>query len=409
MSARRVMAHGVFAALLALVAAAGAIAQAKPAEPRRPGVDGDRNDPKEYYKLGVKLIDHSPTEAADAFYWAMRLDPGWADAYYGRRTAIELSDPNRYLLYKYADRNTRREPDVLAMDSLMLRALWLNPFLYEKFEELRVERIIERYARNEGVAIDEAGTASNIQARFNNGSHYERAIGAYVAGNFPLALKEWTLLLPAVKVKFAIHAERGQLFYMLGSNDSATAQLTLARDELEEIEKDSLLPVYLSKAGFERQLGLIAEQQGKTDVAREAYGRALTEDLSYAPAHVALSAMDLAKGDTAGALSEMDIAAQVAPFDGYLAYEYGRALLMAGHDAEALEQLNRAVTIEPYYAEPHVLIAAIYDQANYSSEALGAYSAYLQLANHTDPRVKLIEQRVAKLKMSTQAQAPTKP
>ena len=390
--------------------AAAAVAQAKTPEPRRPGVDGDRNDPKAYYALGVKMLDHSPTEAADAFYWAIRLDPGWADAYYGRWTAIQLTNPGRYMLYKYANRDTYRAPDVLAMDSLMARALWLNPFLYQKFQQLLIERGSERWAKDQGAAIDEAGAASSFQTMFNHGSHYVRAIGAYVSGDFPRALKEWTLLLPAVRFKMPVHAARGRLFFMLGSYDSAAVQLTLARDELEQFEKDSLLPFYISKAAFEQELGVVAVQKGDRDGAREAYGRALTEDLSYAPAHVALSTMDLAKGDTAGALSEMDIAAQVAPFDGYLAYEYGRALLMADHQAEALEQLVRAVKLEPYYAEPHVLIGAIYDHANYSAEALAAYSDYVRLANHNDDRVQLVESRIASLKtLSAHAQIPSKP
>ena len=388
MNARR-----VFTAIAGVAfAAAAASAQAKTPEPRRPGVDGDRNDPKAYYKLGVKMLDHSPTEAADAFYWAMRLDPGWADAYYGRWAALHLVRGTKFLITGRTGEMASLTMSMGDIDSLMTRAVRLDPFLYRKFDQLILERALESMV----------GTQS---AQFVGGVRSD----PYTAGNFPKALHDLAVDLPGYKEKWPIYSERGRIFYMIGGYDSAGAQLALARDELEHLNTDKLLPVYLSKATYDRMLGMVAQKQGKSDAAREAFGRALAEDLSYAPAHISLSDIDFAKGDTVAALSEMDIAAQLAPSDGYLAYEYGRALLMAGHDAEALEQMTRAVALEPYYAEPHVLMGAIYDRSNYATEALAAYTAYVTLANHNDQRVDLVQARINKLKATTTAAKPPTP
>jgi tetratricopeptide (TPR) repeat protein len=372
--------------------AAAAVAQAKTPEPRRPGVDGDRNDPKAYYNLGVKMLDHSPTEAADAFYWAIKLDPGWADAYYGRWAALHLVRGTKFLVTSRTGAWVSMSLSMGDIDSLMMRATRLDPFLYRKFDQLILERAME-------AAV---GTQS---AQFTGSVRGD----PYTAGNFPKALHDLAIDLPGLQEKFPIYSMRGRLFYMIGAYDSAGAQLTLARDELERLNTEKLLPVYLSKATYDRMLGMVAQKQGRPDAAREAYGRALADDISYAPAHVSLSDIDFAKGDTTAALSEMDLAAQLAPSDGYLAYEYGRALLMAGHDPEALEQMVRATKLEPYYAEPHVLMGAIYDRANYTTEALAAYTAYVTLANHNDQRVDLVQARIDKLKTSTTAAKPPTP
>ncbi|HYD51896.1 MAG TPA: hypothetical protein VEA99_04690, partial [Gemmatimonadaceae bacterium] len=42
----------------------------------------DTNDAASYYAAGITLIERDPKTAADAFYWATRLEPTHADAFY---------------------------------------------------------------------------------------------------------------------------------------------------------------------------------------------------------------------------------------------------------------------------------------------------------------------------------------
>jgi hypothetical protein len=44
----------------------------------------DTNDSRLYYKAGLYAHGINPSLASAAFYWASRLDPGWADPYFAR-------------------------------------------------------------------------------------------------------------------------------------------------------------------------------------------------------------------------------------------------------------------------------------------------------------------------------------
>src|SRR5512142_1628409 len=48
----------------------------------------DTNDAQAYYDAGIQQFNRDPDYAADAFYWAMHSNPGWADPLYARRAAL---------------------------------------------------------------------------------------------------------------------------------------------------------------------------------------------------------------------------------------------------------------------------------------------------------------------------------
>jgi tetratricopeptide (TPR) repeat protein len=380
-------------------------AQKKAKEPKRPNVGADKNDPDAYYWWGVKQMQQYPDDAADAFYWAVRLDPGRADFYYARWAALHLMDPDRLVSYYRRDSKTLSSADVRQVDSLRLHAMQLNPYLFRRFERMMYDKALERRIVQRNSGVDQAALADAIREAHSEADAGTKAIDAYTNGNFPFALQEWAADLPSWKNKAYPHSERARIFYMLGSYDSAQAEFTSAMRELEATEKNTLVFVYDSKELYQQSLGMIAEKLGNQDGAREAYGRALQEDLSYAPAHMALSMMDLAKHDTAGALSEMETATQVAPNDAFIAFVYGRSLLFSAKDAPALEQLKRAAALEPYYAEPHVFMAAIYDNSDFKDEAMAEYAKFMDLAPQKDPRVAKVKGRLDKMRADSTAAA----
>ena len=93
---RPVVALRLAATLLLLVAGPGASlgAQSKKTKgdeaPPRPRftIARDSNSAAAYYYHGLQVLGKKPYEAADAFYWAARLDPQWADPIYARRVAL---------------------------------------------------------------------------------------------------------------------------------------------------------------------------------------------------------------------------------------------------------------------------------------------------------------------------------
>src|SRR5204863_7794917 len=101
-------------------------------EPRRPRLPAgvDTNNARAYYDYGLAKLDRDPEDAADAFYWAIRINPTLADPYYARRSALLLSDKIRFQKYMEEDRRTLQSDEIKRIDSLYLVALTINPFVY---------------------------------------------------------------------------------------------------------------------------------------------------------------------------------------------------------------------------------------------------------------------------------------
>lgn len=124
-------------ALALLSASAPSYAQKSNSDvPRRPALGelADTNDAGAYMRHGNNSIDRNPREAADAFYWAYRLNPGSADALYGRRMALLMSDPNRLMRYMEGSRTTLRSAAIRQIDSLYDRAVMTDPFVHRKYD-----------------------------------------------------------------------------------------------------------------------------------------------------------------------------------------------------------------------------------------------------------------------------------
>ena len=126
---------------LALAAAVGPLPVAAPLAAQRLGKPvarpklrdvPDTNDAQAYFDAGVRVFRDDPAAAADAFYWAARINPGWGDPLYGRRVALLAQKRN--LMQAVMTGNRRSRPELLALDTLQARALMLNPFLYRRLD-----------------------------------------------------------------------------------------------------------------------------------------------------------------------------------------------------------------------------------------------------------------------------------
>src|SRR5918997_1283353 len=131
-------------AIASFAALAPADAQKKGGIPKRPKLQAtaDTNDYLAYYRLGEQMLDRDARLAADAFYWATRLNPNSAEAFYGLRSARHLADPWRFKRYMEDDRKTIESAEVRQIDSLLARAFMLNPFLFRKFDQVMMRSYI---------------------------------------------------------------------------------------------------------------------------------------------------------------------------------------------------------------------------------------------------------------------------
>lgn len=393
--------------------------------PGRPRLDSaaDSNSAQANYAYGMKMVYDNPEEAVRAFYWASRIDPSSGDALYALWTAklITMSDAE---LDAYLDRGqAKRTHGQLALDSLIYRAYEVNPFLFSSIDGALMRRTLQADASRIVPRLT-ADQRSEFVARRMRAAENQPSI-AYSEGRFQAALDAYAFQLEAsrlfgemrakknpnakekryaemVKVGLAyaradMHAKRARIFFQLHQLDSASTEMTAALSAMEAQDSGAAQLLYLSKAIFDQSLGMIHEHDRRFDLAREAYGRALQEDLSYYPAHSRIAQLELENGDTTNALSEMDLAVQLEPGDPTLRCRYAEVLVYARRDAEAAQQLRKAIALDAQYGSPHLLLATIGDLEGYTSDAIDEYQRYVALAARSDPQLPRVKMRLAKL------------
>jgi tetratricopeptide (TPR) repeat protein len=376
--------------LVALAMVAPLPAQKK--VPKRPRLEAgsDTNHAGTYYSHGLRVLERRPDEAADAFYWAARLDPGWAQPFYARRIALLMAD--QHFLVRYWTSTNRRfnmSKEVLSIDSLELRALMLNPYVIRELDRQFVLAFLtaswEQYLQRMGYRPDQVSRSEltfyierTLQA---DASVWTKARLAASERRFPEALELYRKALKQNKDDAAeIHEQRARIFFLIGNDDSARVEMELALDDLRKQDATEFVRLYISKAVLEHSIGMIHERRSDLAAARDAYGRALQEDLSYYPAHVRLGLLALATGDTATASTEFALAVEIRGDDASVRYTYGTVLAHLGKLDEAAEHLRKAVALEPFYAAPYYALGRVSEAAGKPAEALAHYQDFVARA-----------------------------
>ena len=95
--------------------------------------------------------------------------------------------------------------------------------------------------------------------------------------------------------------------------------MTALLEKARQHDEKELVHVYESKAFYEYAIGRLELARGNQQPAREAFERALIEDLAYGPAHVWLATLSDPSGDTASAMASYAQALDLAPMDPVIA------------------------------------------------------------------------------------------
>jgi hypothetical protein len=373
--------------------------------PPRPDLDAaaDANDAAAYLRHGIAKLKTHPAEAANAFYWASRLEPELAEPLYARRIALMLSNPKRMVEYIDGNRKVIESAEMRSIDSLYYRALTRNPFLYRNLDRHLWEAYIADWARtiqqnSRPGRMDRRSIEFEIQSYLQTASLEMQAWVAYLEGRFPASLELYGQSLRRARNKAYVHAERARLHALLNNQAGAISEMTLALNESRKGDDKRLVYLYDAKTIYEHSVGMLHEMKEDMEGAREAYGRALQEDLSYFPAHHRLSVVALQQGDTASALASLAMAVQIREDDGVMRYAYGSLLSAAGQHAEATEELRRATELEPHFALPHFHLAAALEAQGRAAEALATYERFLLRARRNHPERPAAERRLATLR-----------
>lgn len=365
--------------------------------PRTLAPTADFNRAQAYYTRGMLLLNSRPAEAADAFYWATRLEPGWADAWYARSIALLMARPRLVAIHMKKERSERDARALRETDSLRLRALALDPFVRPRFDERALLTHLRELAPRE-LRESEDPAMLDLTASLVMTSNPEMlGWSTFAKGNHPRALEAYAEALPRSGNRAGIHADRARIFFLTDRPDSALAAMRSALAGMGERTGPDLPFRMNSRALLEHSTGVILERMGDREGAREAYGRALREDASYHPARAAIASLAAAAGDTATALREMEQAIQAAGSDAALRYGLARMLALAGRFADAEPHLREAIRAEPFYAAPYALLGGVLEKQGRGSDALEEYHAFLEHASADHELGEAIRARISAL------------
>jgi tetratricopeptide (TPR) repeat protein len=364
----------------AFAAAAPAVAQ-DPALPERPALPrgADPNDWESYFELGNHVFSRVPRQASAAYYWASRLDPTRAEPLFARWASFFAGYDGLFLHYVTGDNAVHSRPDVLANDSLVMRAYRRNPFVHRGME---------------------VGLYTQIHQRlFWNGEL--GALMEYGEGDFARAAQRFGRMRDNPERGTQYRHWRALSLVGAGQADSAIAELTDLLRVLREGDARRLRSFYESKALHEYALGMLHEAANRPDEARRAFERALEEDFSFYPARASLARLSLRERNeaaTAAAVSQLAEAVAIAPEDGVMHYEYANALLASGNAEQAIVQYRRAIELEPYFADPYLRLGLALQGTGQNEAAAWTYRAYLERAPRRQTReIQFAEQRLAQL------------
>lgn len=332
--------------------------------PKRPELfaGADTNSWFTYYQAGLSNLRRRPDLAADAFYWAERLNPGAPEPLYAGWVAYWKRRPDRFWDYIAGKRFVVESKEVQHIDSLRLKALQRNPMMYQG---LWIELFEDEGPLN--LSLDPA----------------MQGIIAYAHGN---PMKAAERLGEAVKSKGnrSFRYDRALALYQIAQYDTAANELQLLLDDMKKREEKKLVRMYESKQMYEYAIGILMLAKGDTSAAREALGKALTEDLAFAPAHVALAHLAAATGDTATAVQELSQAVELDSTDVVAHYELGVSLMIQNKTEEAKVHLRKAIALEPYFAQPYFPLAYILEFDENNKEAAEMYLAYAARATRAE-------------------------
>ncbi len=326
----------------------------------------DTNDPLAYYRLGDSLRDRRPGIADRAFYWATRLDPTFADAYFARWRLLRRDYTQREMPDGSIRDIYRVKPSIAAAtDSLLSIAIAYSPFLDGAFDiPMSIVNMSERTASRDPTLA---------------------GMRAFGLRDYRTAVTQWSKAMSEDPKQAMLHIPRAHAWVRLQEPDSAIADLTQLAQRLETVAHDSLMKAYYSKEFLYYAIGMLHGGRGRYPEARAAFEQALAENLGFYMAHARLSGTLVALNDTATALSELETAILIRPDDPLVLMYDGNLLVHSGRVAEGEKRILAAVRADSDFALPHIFLGVAAEARHDTAAARAQYAEYLARAPRNAP------------------------
>lgn len=351
-------------ATLSVAAVASLAAQSGRDTPRRPRMYtySDTNSATAYVAYGKERLRRRPGEAADAFYWATRLDPRMADPFYLRALALEAHNPGAYR----GDR--KRRP----LDSLVMLALYRDPFVGTRAEQEHFRALYPKALAPWSIS----------DPRMLGGAWLVR-------GAYDMASRAFSEAIRRDSADVESLLGRASAWYYLARFDDAASDLVAAIRVMERRQEREF--EYRSKAMLEYARGYALMRGRNADAALEAFGRAIAEDVSFYMAHVGLAAIATARGDTVTAANEYQLAVEISD-DAATLHDHGIALMRLGKYEQAMVRFREAIAKEPYFALPYLALGTLEYTLGNEAGARATFQQFIARAEKDHPALDRIRQ-----------------
>lgn len=307
-------------------------------------------------EMGIGVYRFSRCEAdraVAAYRWAARIDPARAEPLLLAWQSAWRASPEASEKVRRRDRRFLASGAAARVDSLRMRAYFLNPFVGE----------------------------------FTSGESSVRSGRAFVARD-----------TSSVEARLYLASAH----YSARAWDSTVAQLETAMRLMDRRDSTHLSRRYASKAMLHFGIAHARLAAGDRNGAQDAFRRALGEDFAFYPAHAALAEIAWQNwSDSTTALQEFELALQTGASDGALLYNYGTVLLEMHRTEDALRRFEAAIAASPEYALPHFNAAVAAERLGRPAEAVRHYRDFVRRAPRrmkdtaakAEARIAVLEQR----------------
>jgi predicted Zn-dependent protease len=223
---------------------------------------------------------------------------------------------------------------------------------------------------------------------------------AYVDRHFDSASADLARLIKKNPDAIQLYVYRAKSQYYLKQFDSATATLSAAIGQIEKRDTTKLLPAYISREMLTYSIAMANAQAQHDSAAKATFQLVVTQNLGFHMAHLHLASQALNAHDTATAINEAQIAAQIRPDDPVVQLFLGYALINAGHLSDGIDHLRQATTVDPYYSIPYYYLGQALEQLHNDTAAVSAYRGYLAHAGRREGLRQSAQDAIDVLSMS---------
>ena len=365
----------VIAALVFVVPLATSLG-AQATEPDRPPLPAG-TDPRHwegYFDLGARVLKRSVSEAEVAFYWANKLDPTRAEPLFARYAAFFIhSSAEDVRAYLRDDSEILKRRDVFAADSMRSRALMRNPFVHRGFEILIFDRLPGGFAEDRDT----------------------RAWIAYSNGEFQKAVDLYTRTIERDgRSSLWRRYDRAVTYVAMGNGPAALGDLRALLAELRKEDERGAVTFYRSKHFLLYMIGMIQMDRRDYAGARATFQESLLEDAAFAYGNAGLAALSRLQRLPAQAAGEYALAVDLAPDDGVLRQLYAQVLYDLQRYDDAVEQLTRALALEPQWSVPVLLLGRVREKQGHEVAAFEQYARYVAMSPVNDTPAKNLKLRL---------------